>query len=78
MTRILADESLRNKLYNLSEPLEICDDAGRVLGRYLPTIDPSRYEVLESPISKEELLRRKKSKGKTYTTAEVLRHLEKL
>jgi hypothetical protein len=78
MTRVIVNETLRNMLHNLSQPLELCDEAGRVLARVLPTIDPSQYEGLEPQISKEELQRRKQNKGKTYTTAEVLGHLEKL
>jgi hypothetical protein len=78
MTRVLVDATLRSKLHDLAQPLELCDDEGRVLGRFLPTIDPSLYEGLESPLSREELQRRKQSKGKTYSTAEVLKHLEKL
>ena len=31
MTRILLDEVLREKLRQLKEPLELCDEAGRVL-----------------------------------------------
>jgi hypothetical protein len=78
MTRILVDDLLRSKLHDLTQPLELCDAQGRVVGRFLPVIDPSLYEGLESPLSKEELQRRKQNKGKTYTTAEVLAHLEKL
>ena len=78
MTRITVDEALRGKLHNLSEPVELCDESGRVLGRFSPAFDPALYEGLEPQISKEELDRRRKNKGKTYTTAEVLAHLEKL
>jgi hypothetical protein len=52
-------------LYDLSQPLEICDESGRVLARVLPTIDRSQYEELEPQISREELQRRKQNKGKT-------------
>jgi hypothetical protein len=78
MTRITIDPDLRTKLLNLDQPLELCDDSGRVVARLLPTLDPSLYEGLEPRISKEELQRRKQHKGKTYTTAEVQAHLEKL
>ena len=40
--------------------------------------DPSVFDGLASPLSKEELERRKNSKERTYSTAEVLAHLEKL
>jgi hypothetical protein len=78
MTRITLDATLRNKLLDLTQPLELCDESGRVLAHLVPKIDPSLYEGLEPQISREELERRKQNKGKTYTTAEVLAHLEKL
>jgi hypothetical protein len=78
MTRITLDADLRSKLLGLTQPLELCDESGRVLARLLPAIDPSSYEGLEPQISREELQRRKQNKGKTYTTAEVLASLEKL
>ncbi len=78
MTRITLDADLRSKLLDLTQPLELCDESGRVLARVLPAIDPSLYEGLEPQISEEDLQRRWQSKGKTYTTAEVLAYLEKL
>ena len=78
MTRITLDASLRSKLLDLAQPLELCDESGQVLARLLPTIDSTRYEGLEPQISREELERRKQNKGKTYTTDEVLAYLEKL
>jgi hypothetical protein len=78
MTRIVVDTALREKLHNLTEPLELCDEEGRVLGRFLPVPDPALYEGLEPQISREELERRKQNKGKTYTTAEVLAYMSEL
>lgn len=77
MTRIIVDEELRSKLHNLEQPLELCDESGRVLGRVVPNLDLSQYEPLEPQISREELQRRKNS-DKWYTTAEVLAHLKSL
>jgi hypothetical protein len=78
MTRITVDESLKNKLHKLEHPAELCDESGRILGQFLPAFNPDEYEGLEPPISEEEIQARMKSKGKTYSTAEVLAHLEKL
>lgn len=75
MTKITVDAELRSKLLNLTQPLELCDESGQVLARVLLAIDPALHEGLEPRISREELLRRKQNKGKTYTTAEVLAHL---
>jgi hypothetical protein len=78
MTRVIVNETLRSMLHGISEPLELCDESGRVLGRVLPTVDLSQYEPTEPQISEEEIERRCQSKGKRYTTKEVLDYLEKL
>ena len=78
MTRITLDADLRHRLHDLSEPVELCNEAGAVVARILPVPDPNLYENLEPQVSEEELRRRLREKGKTYTTAEVLIHLESL
>jgi hypothetical protein len=78
MTQVLVTETLRTMLYNLSQPLELRDESGQILARVFPMLDLSQYEPLEPQISREEMQRRKQSKGKRYTTAEVLAYLEKL
>jgi hypothetical protein len=74
MTRIIVDETLRSKLHNLSEPLELCDESGLVLARLTPLADLSQYEPWEPPISEEELRRREQS-DTWHTTEQVLAHL---
>jgi hypothetical protein len=78
MTRITLDADLRGKLMDLNEPLELCDESGRVLGRFFPTLDLSQYEPWEPSFSEEELQRQEQANEKRYTTAEVVAHLEKL
>jgi hypothetical protein len=78
MTRVVLDADLRGKLLNLSEPLELCDESGRVLAKVTPILDPSEYGPLDPQISREELERRIRSRSKTYNTEEVLAHLERL
>jgi hypothetical protein len=78
MTQVLVTETLRSMLHNLSQPLELCDESGQILACVFPMLDLSQYEPLEPQISREEMQRRKQSKGKRYTTAEVLAYLEKL
>jgi hypothetical protein len=71
MTKIILDTKLRDQLPDLSRPFAVCDETGIVVGRFIPA-------AMEPPISREEIDRRKQNKGQTYTTAEVLAHLEKL
>jgi len=76
MTRVLMSETLRSLLHNLSQPLELCDESGRILATVIPVVDQSQYEPVEPVLSQEELQRRRQEPG--YSTAEVLAHLEKL
>jgi hypothetical protein len=78
MIRITVDEVLLRKLHNLSEPLELCDNSGRVLGHFVPTFDLSKYEPWEPEFSEEELRAEEESNGKRYTTVEVLAHFKAL
>jgi hypothetical protein len=54
MTKVVVDETLRAKLGNLHEPIELCDATGRTLGHYLPAHDhaeslSAKYEPRFSP-----------------------------
>jgi hypothetical protein len=77
MTRLFVDATLPAKLRLVGEPVELCDESGRILGRFFPSIDPRRHGPLEPQVSEEELLRREQANEKRYSTAEVLAHLRK-
>jgi hypothetical protein len=78
MTKLIVDATLPEKLVGLVHPVELCDAAGRVMGRYFPHLDPDEYDLEPPPMSEEELQRRRSPDQKTYTTAEVLEYLRKL
>ena len=78
MTRVTVDATLRDKLRGLSQPLELCDESGQVLGRLFPVVDLSNYEPWEPPMPEEELRRRELANEKRYSTAELLAYLGKL
>lgn len=78
MSKIVLDAATLGKFKDLSGPAELCDESGRSWGRYFPILGSDEVERLAPDISEEELQRRFKSNQKTYTTAEVLAHLEKL
>jgi hypothetical protein len=77
MTRIIVDDSLRSRLNNLVEPLELCDTSGRLLARLTPAEDSSEYTLCEPLITEDELREREQS-SEWLTTAEVLTHLKNL
>ncbi len=74
MTRITIDESLRKKLHDLCEPLELCDADGRLLARVTPIGDLSEYEPWEPEMMTAEEIQRRLAE-KRYTTEQVLAHL---
>jgi hypothetical protein len=78
VTRLILNAEALNKLAGITRPVELSDEAGRVIGRFFPQVDLSRYEPLDPQVSEEELNRRAASTERTYTTAEVLAHLETL
>lgn len=77
MTRIVVDQTLIEKLGDLSQFVELCDNSGRVLAHLVPAVSLDDYDLTEPPISEQELDRREAS-GKWYTTEQVLEHLRRL
>jgi hypothetical protein len=77
MKKVLFDAVLKEKLSDLDEPIELCDEEGRVVARILPMPDPDRDDLVP-PISDEELRERLDNPGRLYTTAEVIAYLESL
>jgi hypothetical protein len=62
MSRITLDPQLRSKLNGLDEQMEVCDESGKTVGRFLP--EPLYRELLlawaEADLPEEELQRRRK------------------
>lgn len=76
MTRVTVDSELRKKLYNLSEPIDLYDESGRLVGMFTPinTSPPPGYT--EPPLSEGEWRRRQE--GPDYGIDEVIARLEQL
>jgi hypothetical protein len=77
MITLRADEIWPDVFGALTEPAEIVDNAGEVLGRFTP--DPERikrlYERTEQLPDPAEIERRKAEGGPRYTTRQVFEHL---
>jgi hypothetical protein len=77
MTQIVVDAALREKLRDLSQPLELLGENGELLGRFTPA--PRLPDALaREPQLTEEEWKRLEEEPALYSTAEVLAHLEKL
>jgi hypothetical protein len=77
MTQIIVDSNVASQL-SAGHPAELCDASGKVLGRFVPLIDLSVWEPIGPEPTEAELDDIENSNEPTYTTAEVIAHLEKL
>ena len=80
MTRVTVDAELRQKLLNLTKPLELCDERGTVLARVTPAApytNGANGTELTPPVSDAELQRRLTSDEPTYSTQEVMDMIKK-
>jgi hypothetical protein len=64
MLRIVIDDYLREKLLGFTEPLDLCDDKGRVLARMTLAADKPIYVDPERPRSSPEFEDRTHTDGK--------------
>jgi hypothetical protein len=76
MSRITLDGPAVTKLASLLQPVDVCDETGRVLGRFTPAIDPEKRKAMEPRVSEDELRRRQQAGG-GRTLAEIMVDLEK-
>lgn len=58
MVRVTISEGIQATLLTGSDPLELCDAGGRVVGHFIPVADPARYRGVSSPTPAAELDRR--------------------
>jgi hypothetical protein len=76
MTTIVVDAALRDKLLTARRVAEVRDEAGQLIGRFIPAEHPD--DDAELGLSEDELRRRLDVNCKTYSTAEVLAYLRGL
>jgi hypothetical protein len=77
MQSVVADPVLRERLFNLTEEVEVRDEDGRVLGKFVPRprLSPEYEELMKTcPFSDEELERRSREPG-GRTLAEIWKSL---
>jgi ATP-dependent RNA circularization protein (DNA/RNA ligase family) len=76
MSELTVDLATSTKLRQVRERVEIRDQAGELIGYFMPRVDRLLYESVEIPISEEEL-RRRAQKGGGRTLVEILADLER-
>lgn len=76
MSKITLDAELKAKLNGLNEPLEICDEAGKTVGHFLPDSVYRKFVMawLNSQLSDEELNRLDQQEGGS-TLAQIWKRL---
>lgn len=78
MTKVFIDEATKERLHNLDDILEVCDESGQTLGYFHPTKGSQTKGLrLHSPCSREELERRRQQTG-GRSLAEIMKDLEQL
>jgi hypothetical protein len=79
MTRVTVDAATAAKLSSQGECLELCDEAGNILGRFEPDPKSPAFREwlrnLDPGISQEEIERRIADRSGGFTTEEVLARL---
>ncbi|HWG47363.1 MAG TPA: hypothetical protein VN688_31660 [Gemmataceae bacterium] len=59
MTKVILSETLRSMLPDLSQPIELCDASGRIVGHIFPVADTPTI-VSEEPQTTQRRLRPRK------------------
>ncbi len=64
MTKVSVDSTLRARLHDLDEVLELCDESGQTLGYFHPVVHVSSSQKATdlSPFSEEEIRRRQQDR----------------
>jgi hypothetical protein len=77
MVQVVVDPVLVTKLQGFTQPVELCDGSGNVLGQFTPAAaSPVPRYPEPPPLSEEEIQRREQEPD--YSTAEVLDRLRSL
>ena len=79
MTRVVLDPIMQSKLYHLIQPLELCDEFGKVLAHVVPISSSNPPgKKWEPDFDEDDLTRQEAANEKRYSTAKMLAYLERL
>jgi hypothetical protein len=76
MNRIVVDQTLRTRLQNMDARLELCDEAGMVLGYFVPASERQRllYEWARGQFNDDDLAKARAQSG-GFSLTEILAEL---
>jgi hypothetical protein len=74
MSSVMVDPATLARLSNVAQTVALTDAGGRIVGHFVPTIDPALCQAIEPQISEEELTRREREGG-GRPLADILRDL---
>jgi len=77
MTQLVVDSALPSKLPHVTEPIELLDGTGQLLGLFTPAAVLSALQVAQPELTAEEWQRREQETA-TDSTVEVLAALNAL
>lgn len=81
MTRVTVDAEMRKVLLDFTKPLELCDESGSLVGKFIPAmprIVQDDWIDLTSDISDEEIKREIESGDEGYSTGELIAEIKKM
>ena len=73
MTKVVVDRATSRKLIDMRQPIELCDDAGNVLGHFIPVLLASECGI--GPEVEEDELDRRERAGGGRPLSEILADL---
>lgn len=76
MSSVVLDSQVLERLQQPGVRVEIRNAAGEIVGYFTPSLTPSPYDSLESPVGADELRRRARERGGRTLDA-ILRDLER-
>ncbi len=80
MTRVTVDAQLQQLLLNFSRPLELCDESGSLVGRFIPAMShivDDDWSDLTPDLTDEELEKEIDS-GESYSTQEIIDEIKRM
>lgn len=80
MTRVTVDAQLQQLLLNFTKPLELCDESGSIVGKFIPAmphIAEDEWIDLTPDLTDEELEKEIDS-GEGYSTQEIIDEIKRM